>query len=192
MGLLDFVRQQVETKGWLSISNLYFDNALTMNVFNTRGYIAYSPSVNLFFCMNCLDSTDTAQVENTYVLMGDQFHLGMQQNLTVAGDEHLQHFDMAQYSHYCYYTDDQESMPYPTIPTPTKIMNMTADPTTGLYPNTDTVTQMDGSYESTIGLYPKDFEQYSGAWIRNWQRFYKNHEKFKKYLSEYVGVTDAI
>lgn len=192
MGLLDFIKQQITEKGWLSLSNLYFDNSLTMNVFNTRGYIAYSQVNGLFFTMNCLDSTDSAQVEHRYVLMDNYTYNGMQQNLTVAGEEHLQHFDMAQYSHYRYYNDGQKSMPYPKIPTPAEILAMVPDETTGLYPNTDTVTKMDHMQESAIGMYPKDFEYYSGAWIRNWQAFYNNHEKFKKYLSEYVGVTDAI
>ena len=193
MALVDFITKQIQEKGWLALSNLYFDNSLTMNVFNTRGFIAYSPSQEMFFCLNCLDSTDSAQVEYTYALMDSKNYIGMQQNLTAAGQEHLQHFDMALYSHFRFYDDlaSDEKFPTPTIPTKDAIMAMTADDS-GLYPDTDTVTQMDYTKESAIGMYPRDFKYYSGAWVRNWQCFYKNQEKFKTFLSEFLGITDAI
>ena len=189
---LDFLVERLNEKGWLSISTLYFDNSYCMNIYTSRGYVAFSPSRNLFFSYNCLDTTDSKVVENTYAIL-DRVNIGQQQNITVAGSDCLQHFDIAQYSHYDhYYYDEQEKTPYPDIPTKDTIMGFTLNPDTGLYENADIAHMVNDTEVSVYPLYPKEKEIYSGAIIANWQRFYKNQEKFCKMLGEAYGVTDAM
>lgn len=188
--VLDYFAEQLAAKDWLGISQLYFDNSFIINVYLTRGYVAYSPGKQLFFSVSALDSTDTKIVEDTYVTMQREY-IGMQQNLTVAGADHLQHIDLALYSHYNFYNDDDPKCPYPTIPSRAKIMAMTADPKTGLYSGCDEATFIDGRTESTLALYDKT-SPYSGANPKTWQRFYKNQEKFKTFLKDGFGVSDAI
>ena len=97
--MLDIIERQITEKGWLSLSTLYFDNAYSIDVYNTRGAVAYSKADQCFFALNALDSTDTAIVEHK-VAVYDNHHIGNQVNLTVSGEEHLQHYDIALYAHY--------------------------------------------------------------------------------------------
>lgn len=199
MAMLDFLKDQLASSGWLSLSSLYFDNGFTINVFNSRGYIAMSDSKECFFCYNALDSTDTDQVENKYVMMRRD-HIGMQQTITVVGYEHLQHFDLAQYSHYGFYFDEQTETPYPTIPTKAQLDAITLDPDTGLADpaTTDTVETISGREVSVIPMYNDFFDpytqdwQYSAARIKEWKQFYTNQEKFTTLLANAYNVTDAI
>lgn len=187
---MDFFLEQLNSKDWLGISNLYFDNSYMINVYLTRGYVAYSPSKRIFFATACLDSTDTKIVEDTYVTL-EREYIGMQQNLTCIGDDMLQHFDLALYSHYRFYNDAQDEMPAPTIPSRSTIKSLTADEETGLYPGCDETSFLDGRIESAIGMYDKKYP-YSGAVVKTWKRFYKNQEKFRAFLSTTCGVSDAI
>lgn len=198
MALLDFLKERVQTDGWLSLSSLYFDNGLTINIFNTRGYIAMSDAKECVFTFNCLDSSDTEIVENKLVIMRRD-HAGLQQALTVVGYDHMQHFDIAMYANYDYFSDEQEATPYPTIPKEAELTAMEPDPETGLYDSatTDTVTRMSGLDISTIPLYNQFFDpyvkdwQYTGARIDYWKKFYNNHTKFVQMLSDAYGVSDA-
>ena len=210
--IFDFCLERLQKDDWLGLSNLYFDNAYVINVFSTRGYVAYSPSKMCFFTMGTLDSTDSELVEGTYAVL-EHGILGLQQNITAVSYEHLQHFDMAQYCHYQFYTDEQEVMPWARIPSRATIMGLTHDPNTGLYTgeNLDEV-QLASNYPgerqtstrwiSSIGFFPEEEGEqqqknpnkwyYSGARIAGWQRFYKNQEKFKTMLNSAFGVSDAI
>lgn len=191
MAVLDFFRERLNVTNWLGFSNFYFDNALTIDVYASRGYVAYSPSKECFFCYTTLDSTNSALVEHVYNRIENRL-IGTQQNICVIGDEHLQHFDLATYSHYCFYNDEQEETPWPKIPTKAELDAMTEDPVTGLFPGTDTLTQMNQEEISSIELY-KDWDvPYSGAIVKDWKRFYKNQAKFVVMLGQAYGVTDAI
>lgn len=212
MSLLDVFEKQLNEKGWLAFTSLYFDNALIYNIFNSRGYIAYSKSNEVFVTYDCLDSTDSAKVESYYIAMDNNF-TGMQQSLVFAGVESFQRFNMAQYSHYRFYNDGQDRTPYPKIPTQAEIEALVANAETGLYDGYDEVhirptsqfgvdipnetTFTDERKYSTISIY-KDFadligpEKYSGAVIDTWKMFYKNHAKFCTMLNEAYGITDAI
>lgn len=196
MALIDFLKSQINEKGWLAISSLYFDNGYVLNVFNTRGYVAYSDAMECFFSYNALDSTDSESVENKYSILRYE-HFGMTQVITAVGYDHLQHIDLAQYSHYNFYNDAQEETPYPKIPTKDEITALTPDPETGLYPGTDTITKMSGEPTSAIPMYNDFFdpyvknEPYSGARVDHWQTFYKNQEKFVTLLAAAYGVSDA-
>lgn len=194
MPMVDLLLDRIKEKGWLSISSLYFDNGMSFNIYNTRGYIAYSPSHECFFAFSCLDSTDTANVENQYIAMTREI-IGMQQTVTCVGQEHMQHFDYAMYSHYCFYEDDQEKTPWPEIPTRAEIEAMEKNPETGMYDGADVVHRMSGEEDSAIALYKKGeipHNRYSGAVIDYWKRFYKNQDKFVKMLAECFNITDAI
>lgn len=206
----DFFLECLEKNDWLGLSSLYFDNAYVMNVYTTRGYIAYSPSKKVFFAFSPTDSADVSIIEGTYAMLPHDI-LGHEWNITAVGYEHLQHFDIAQYSKYEFYNDAQEKTPWAHIPTRATIMALEKDPETGLYPETDTVGLITDRKDceppcdriiSTIGMYPEEdgYQQkkdpdtwlYSGAIIDGWKRFYKNQEKFRVLLSEAFGVTDAI
>lgn len=196
MSMLDLLSKQLDEKGWLAMSSLYFDNGYVINVFNSRGYVARSNAMECFFAFSTMDSTDTDQVENTYVVMRRD-HMGMQQTITVVGYDHLQHFDMAQYSHYAFYDNSQEKVPYPKIPTPAELEAMTPNPDTGLYDSADTVQTLSGKEISAISMYNDFFDpytkdwQYSGAIVGKWKNFYKNHKKFCTFLNDAYGITDA-
>lgn len=188
--VLDFFAEQLAAKDWLGISQLYFDNAFNISTYLTNGYVAYSPGQQLFFSVSTLDTTDTKVIENRFAVL-EREYIGMQQNLTVVDANILQHIDIALYSHYRFYKDSDTECPYPTIPTRSKIMSLTADPKTGLYSGCDEASFIDGRVESAIGFYDKKFP-YSGAIVKEWQKFYKNQEKFKTMLSAGFGIDDAI
>lgn len=210
MALIDVFEKELTEKGWLAFSSLYFDNAMIYNIFNTRGYIAYSKSNQVFMTFDCLDSTDSSKVESYYVAM-DNNYTGMQQTIVFAGVESFQRFSLAQYSHYRFYEDSQDETPYPTIPTKEQLDALSVNPDTGLYDGYDEVhirpssmfgreIQNETTYTnerkySTIPLYDRDLigeDKYSGAIIDGWKMFYKNHDKFVKLLNDAHGITDAM
>ena len=82
MSMLDFLEQQLDKSGWLAFSHLTFDNAYVINIFNSRGYLAYSKANEMFINYNVLDSTDTENVEHKLVYM-EPHKVGMQQVLTL-------------------------------------------------------------------------------------------------------------
>lgn len=188
---LSFFLEQLNKKGWLGISNLYFDNAYMINVYLTNGYVAYSPSKEVFFAVGTLDSTDTSIIEKRYVTM-DRRTIGMQQNLTATGADMLQHFDVAMYSHYGFYQDADTKTPYPTIPTKDAIMALTKDPKTGLYGGTATAELINGETFSVVDMYPDRKDLVSCANVETWQTFYTNQTKFVQMLKDGFGVSDAI
>lgn len=195
MSMLDFFEQQLDKSGWLAFSHLTFDNSYVINIFNSRGYLAYSKSNELFINYNILDSTDTENIEHKLVYM-EPHKVGMQQVLTFTGSEHLQHFNLAQYSHYRFYKDTDEETCYPKIPTEAELEGMTADPETGLFPNTDLLEINSGEERSAIGLYNHIFdytkgEPWSGIRIEFWKLFYANHNRFLEMLNTAYGITDA-
>ena len=72
MALLDYLVERVNTKGWLSLATIYFDNGFNIDVFASSGYIAYSASKGCFFTIEALDSTDSSIIENRFVKMKDR------------------------------------------------------------------------------------------------------------------------
>lgn len=197
MAVLDLAVKQIVDKGWLSLTSLCFDNAYVINIFNTRGYVAYSKSQACFFCTGGLDSTDSESIESKFNAF-DAGHVGMQQVITCVGEEHLQHFDMALYSQYRFVWDEQTVMPYPTIPTKTEIEALTPNPDTGLYDGYEQMEMYDGRLVSVIPMYkkffnyPVDGQPFSGAKIDSWKQFYLNQKKFMVMLKDGFGITDAI
>ena len=197
--MLDIIERQITEKGWLSLSTLYFDNAYSIDVYNTRGAVAYSKADQCFFALNALDSTDTAIVEHK-VAVYDNHYIGNQVNLTVSGEEHLQHYDIALYAHYRLLFNDMDSsvikadeIPEIQIPTPDEVKALTMNEETGLFDGTDTVTMLGGNQVSTIGFYDKSLIlPYSGAIVKFWKEFYENHDKFLAYLTNVFGITNPI
>lgn len=199
--ILDFTLDRIQKKGWLSLASLYFDNAYWMNIYTSRGYTAYSPSLNLFFSYSALDSTASAIVDGTYAVMPHEL-FGMQQTITAVGGQHLQHLDIAQYSYYDWYNDAQTVTPCPKIPTKAEIMAYTLDEKTGLYTNADIAVMINGEEKSVVSLYDQtagtaqetnpDTYRNSGALIERWQQFYKNQEKFIALINKQFDITDAM
>lgn len=196
MAMLDFFLSHLNKNGWLSLATIYFDNSYVLSVFDSHGYVAYSAAQESFFSFNCLDTTDTDMIENKLVSI-DPGHIAQQEVLTCVGQDHMQHFDIALYSQRRWYKDGDTALPYPVYPTPDELTGMTPDPTTGLYPQTDTVTAMSLRERSTIDLYGhmldyREGDPYSGANIDYWKLWYAEHEKFIQFLNDGFGVSDAI
>lgn len=192
MALLDAVLKRLQSKGWLSLSTLFFDCGYTINVFTTGGDVAYSPGEQLFFSVNALDSTCTVQVQNQYAQIGDRYHIGQQQILTITDGNVLQHFSLALYAHSNFFADRDTGMALPSIPTEAELAALTKDPDTGLYSGTDTLTKMDDELVSVLPIYPDLTLHYSGALIDGWKAFYENHAKFLAFVKSVTGYTDVI
>lgn len=186
----DFFLERLKAKGWLSISSLYFDNAYVIEIFTTHGYVAYSPGRGLFFTLNCLDTTNTQIVENTYIAL-DRRKISQQYALTVSTADCLQHFDLALYNHYTAYDDNQTEAPWPEIPTKDQIMAYTLNEETGLYNGPAIAEYISGEQKSVIPMFKDGFMQ-SSARIAEWQQFYRAQERFCKMVSEMTGVNDCI
>lgn len=193
MSMIDHLNTQLTEKGWLSISNIYFDNHYLLHVFNTRGFVAYSKSNECFYELRPLDSTHTSIVEHKVVAFDNQW-IGQQQNITIASQDSMQHFDVATYAHRDFFTDAEGDLPLVKIPTQAEIEAFTKNPDTGLYDGLDTIITLDPTNKfSTKCLYPDNPEvHYVGAVIDFWKEFYHNHDKFKKYLKDFLNVTDAL
>lgn len=202
--VFDFFYESLQKFDWLGISTLYFDNSYVINIPTCEGYVAYSPSKECFFAMKHLDSSLSSVVEGKYVVM-PQYTIAPQTNITVCSTNHLQHFDLAQYTRKTFYSDGQKKMPAPKIPTRAEIMGLVFDPDTGLAAGTNTATryfqQMEqstktiflGDDDTATTDKPESYRHpYSEAVCIEWQKFYKNQEKFKVLLAEVYGVTDAI
>ena len=188
--LRDFFLERLKAKGWLSISSLYFDNGYVIDIFITRGYVAYSPDRDLFFTTNCLDTTNTQIIEDTYIAF-DRRKISQQYALTVSTGDCFQHFDLALYNHYSSYTDDQTEAPWPEIPTKDQIMSYKLNEETGLYNGPAVAGYINGEQKSVVPMFKEGFDQ-SGARIAEWQRFYKVQERFCKMVGDMTGVTDCI
>lgn len=192
MALLDYLVERVNTKGWLSLATIYFDNGFNIDVFASSGYIAYSASKGCFFTVEALDSTDSSIIENRFVKM-DGKYTGMQQNITVVGEEHLQHFDMALYAHSRFFSNAEDKLPVPDIPDKDTVMGYQVNPDTGLIDGLDEYCTMGNNIYSLHPIYSKeDTRFYSGAHILNWQKFYTRQQMFLDLLSSTFNVTDAI
>lgn len=124
--ILDLFEEQLRKYDWHAFSTMTFDQGYTLKLFYSRGYIAYSPSKKMFFSFGNLDSTDSAKVDLDLLKMVGPY-VGMQQTITVANGDQLFFFDMAMYSHYRWYWDEQEKTPYPTYPTRAEIMKIDLD-----------------------------------------------------------------
>lgn len=195
MAMVDLVVNAVREKGWLSLATLFFDNGYTVSIFNTNGDVAYSPSEDVFFSMNALDSTNTIQIQSKYAVTGDRHYVGQQQILTTIGSEYLQHFSYATYAHSNFYFTDKthvDNLVGPKIPTQSELTKLIPDPETGLYPGKDIVHRMVNDEISTICMYPDDKIHYSGAIIDEWKQFYENHEKFLNFVKDISGCSDVI
>lgn len=190
MGLLDLTINQINTKGWLAISNLYFDNSLVLNTYNSHGWIGYSPSQKVFVGFSCLDSTDTSIVEDRFDRM-DKGIVGMQHTIVFVDETCLQHVDFAQYMHYDFW-DETKELPYPTLPTEAELQGMEMDEN-GLFPGCDEYTTMSGKTISTKCFFPGNTEiPYSGANIYFWKLFYESHNRFKTMINNQFGISDLV
>ena len=199
--LTDYLVQLIKDRGWLAISSIYFDNSYIINVFNTSGYVAYSPSQKVYMSYNSIDSTDSEAIESRYCLIPMR-RSSFQMALTFADEACLQHFDVAAYAHYGFlYEDTKDTAAFAKVPTPADLAALTYDETTGLYsgPKVEIVAErLSGMEQSIIPLYGDDFdyfkkgEPFSGARVENWISFYRNHEKFKTLLANQFGIADAI
>ena len=87
----------VEAKGWLSIDSLYFDNALSVTIPLSRGYIAISKSMNCLLHFATIDIFNTDAIHNGIVVFNGT-NLGHAQGIDMSDLESLQRFNLATYS----------------------------------------------------------------------------------------------
>lgn len=124
--MIDTFEELLKKYDWHGFASMTFDSGYTLKVYYSRGYIAYSPSKKLFLSFGNLDSTDSAKVDTDLLKMVGPF-VGMQQTVTAAHGDQLFFFDLAMYSHYRWYWDEQEEIPRPTMPTRAQIMSLDID-----------------------------------------------------------------
>lgn len=137
---------------WLGFNNLLFDCNYLMNVQNSRGYIAHSPSRECFFMINPIDSADSEIIEEEFAYMDSKF-IGPNTAITVVDANLLFHFDIAQYANLNWYKPDvQTKVPYPRIPSRETIEALEKDETTGLYPGTDEAMLLRGNLVTDAGV----------------------------------------
>lgn len=196
MSMLDRLLTIVNDKGWLAISSIYFDNNLVIQIPNSWGAIAYSPSDDCFYTYNAIDQGYTEIIEAKLIVF-DNHHIGQQQALTVAESQHMQHFDVAQYTHYRSYDNNKNIYPYPDLPSPSDLDAYTKDEETGLYTGgskeLDVATMKNGEKKSVWPFFDKDLDvPYSAADVEFWKSFQEGHKMFLDMLKEGYGITDAI
>lgn len=165
----------IKEKGWLAVSNVYFDNASVCNIGNSLGYVAISEADNTMFWLSCMDTVDSDLTEQNYVHV-DPHNIGHQQTLMAQDLDCLQHLEYALFMHSNFYWDEQEKFPLPSIPTRATIEGLTADEN-GLYPGTDTLLyskapmfgNSDQLQKSVISLFTDD--QFKDPELSNTRKF---------------------
>lgn len=193
MSMLDRLLTIVKDKGWLAISSIYFDNNMVIQIPNSWGAVAFSEADDCFYTYNAIDQGYTEIIEAKMIVF-DRTHLGQQQALTCAESQHMQHFDIAQYTHYDNYPDKENKYPYPTIPTPADLEQYTLNEETGLYegPNVATAMMKNQELISVIPFFDKDTQWHeSAARVEFWKSFQEGHQMFLDMLKNGYGI-DAI
>lgn len=207
MALSDNVLKIIKEKGWMALTDLYFDNAVQIEIFNSRGYIAINPNNGIVYSTGIIDITNTSKMEDQAIIMPEKkiYH---QQTIYVTSLDHLQGYNIANYSHWSYCVDSDTVFPIPKIPTKAKILAYTldADDSTGsiygddgMYTPHHKFTGADTSLlrftdteESVISLYPDKKYYRASAVIGWWQMFYKNQEKFIAAIEDEYGESGLI
>ena len=191
MSMLDRLITIVNDQGWLAISSLYFDNNMVIEICNSYGAIAYSQADDCFYTYNAVDQGYTEIIEGKLIVF-DNSHIGQQQVLTCVGTEHMQHFDIAQFTHYGSYPDKTDKFPFPTVPAPTDLDQYTLNTETGLYegPKATIAHMKDNTDISVIPFFDKNTQWYeSAARIEYWKKFQENHQKFLDFLDDGYGIS---
>lgn len=189
----DFFIKVVQSKGWMYIGNMFFDNSYTLFPFTSDGRICCSPSAEMIFAVSKVDSTNSMALEFDYIVHDDKY-MGLYQTLACIGIEHLQHFDTNLFSYPRITPSGADKFYTPKVITPAEVAALSPDSETGLYPNTDTVGFEDGRVFSYMNLYPdfKDLDRYIGIKVDKYKEFNKNHDVFCKAINEWFGLTDCI
>lgn len=192
MTIADFLMKEVKDKGWLSIANLYFDNGLTIFPFTVGGRVCMSPSAEMVFCTNRLDSTNSYKFNRDYVAMDDRYN-GLFQTITVTSFDMLQHFDTHLFALDRINPSGADEFLTPVYPKPAEIEGLTAGED-GLYPGKDVVGFQTKKEASTINLYPdlKPLSDYHGFLIDAGKMFIKNQKAFVKAVQKIYGISDCI
>lgn len=195
MAFIDIFEERLKASGWLSFSSLCFDNGHIIVLYGTRGYCAYSKEREVFIHISCMDTADTANIEHRFNIINDR-SVNMQRTLSFIDSNQFQHFELAMYSHLGTVCDDQDTYPYPNIPTMEELDKLEKDPKTGLYPGTDTSVMLSGREVSTLSMYDAFSGDrhipYSGAVVDEWKMWYNNHKKFVAMLKKAYNITDAV
>lgn len=222
MAISDKLIKVVKSKGWAAIASLYFDNALGVEVYNSRGYVTINPDEGLVYAKSIIDITDTTKMEGQVVIMPEKRTFN-QQTIAVYDMECLQSFELAHYSHWDYITDENSIMPMPKVPTKDEIMAYTLsadDPIGKLYDengrykqfrrfdNADTAELRKPSVLTYTNLPKEDvtltpeYESVISLYdddvkraslvIGWWQMFFKNQEKFMEAIKAEYGDTTLI
>lgn len=189
--LSSFLIDTIKEKGWLAVSDIYFDNAINLSVYHSRGYVAIAPNDGLVFFYTNMDAANTFTIEDRIVVM-DKGYSGQQQVITCQCLDCIQHVNFAMYSHYRFYADEQDVTPIPKIPTEKDMEKYVKNPETGLYEGADIAEMVSGKRVSVVSMYDKDFPYNSAAVIDWWKLFEKNRKKFNVVIRDYFGISDLI
>lgn len=191
----DFLIKQVKEKGWLSVGNIMFEDAVPcINPITNAGYVCLSPGSELIFSPSRMDTHNTYVIENGY-LFTDFGKAGVQQTINVNPFDRLRQFDTLILSQIYWDSEDGESILVPKYPDIATVEGMIQDPETGLYPNTDIVErEVSGIKESTISPYPTlvNVQDYIGIRVKEYQTFLKNQKKFREFIQNLYGLSDCI
>ncbi len=198
MGVLELLTDRVNADGWLSVSSLFFDNALTVHIPTAKGYIAYSPSAKAFFILRPSDSTDSGFTEANYIFVNKPNVIEMQKGITVVDANTLFHWDAALYSRASYYNIVKDEFPLPTFPSKEDIADF--DSISNIenlghltYPNAIDSNGQPIPNEPTIGLY-NDYPNIplTAVRVNAWKTFNENQEMFKTAMETLFNLSDCI
>lgn len=188
----EFLMKEVKDKGWLYIANVYFDNNLVFFPFTCGGRICMSPSAEMIFSTEHVDSTNSYKLERDFVAQDDSKN-GLFQTICCVGFDMLQHFDthMFAFGTINPYGADEFMMPKVYKSAEIKALTPGDD---GLYEGKDTVGFHTGATASTLSLYPNftKYHNYHGLLIDQCKTFIKNQEAFAKAINKFYGLSDCI
>lgn len=194
----DFLIKQVKEKGWISVGNIMFEDAVpNVNPITSAGLVALSPSAQLFFSCVRMDTHTTYVIEQGYLVQDDRKG-GVQQTIVCEPFDRLRHFDVLLMSDWVRENEDKSKFLYPKYPKIAEVKAMVADKETNLFPDTDTVEDLSGIKRSAIDLYTEEWNvrrsvvDYVGLDVVAYQQFITAQEKFKVLCNEFFGLSDCI
>lgn len=186
--------KRVQQYGWITVGNIMFKEGVPVfNPATTSGNICISKSADMMFSTSRMDTHNTYTIEESYLVQDDS-HVGLQQTIAVAPLDELHHFDVMLFSQWFRTTVDGNEYVVPKYPDPAMIEGLVPDEETGLFAEGDTITTIRDREESAISIYPNDRNviDYTGIWIKGYQRFIKNQKMFCKMVNEMFGLSDCM
>ena len=133
--LVDYIKKH----GWLSVTNIFFNDGMAIFPTTTGGRICLSEANEVLLVMSKIDVATTEFSTNLYI-SPPRDRVGFLQTISVCPFHLLNHFDAMLFTFNQFYRDTGADFPVPNVPDVEDVMALEADPETGLYPGTDTIT----------------------------------------------------